>query len=56
MLPADGTPGRWRLLGYNDVLHLSDIGVSESLSWQTTSNKLGIDDGHQSVSLPTEEE
>ncbi|MFI5274382.1 MAG: histidine phosphatase family protein [Ktedonobacterales bacterium] len=31
--PNGGEPGRWRLVKYNDDLHIRDIGMAERLSW-----------------------
>jgi probable phosphoglycerate mutase len=51
-----GQPPRWRLVKYNDDLHLREIGVEEAEHWEafTGTPVTGVD--HPAVPVPTEAE
>lgn len=44
---------RWQLMGYNDIAHLQDIGVRESIRWEDVTPNPAE---HPGVPLPTEEQ
>lgn len=46
----------WRLLGYNDVAHLRDIGAQESISWEDAAAEPVTGSDKPAVPLPTEKE
>jgi probable phosphoglycerate mutase len=52
----DGRPPRWRLLGYNDDLHVRDIGAEERIRWPRAAAAPAPGGAQEpAVPLPTEE-
>ena len=47
-------PARWRLVSYNDIAHLRDIGAVEHLHWDEMRAKPAIGADQPAVPLPTE--
>jgi probable phosphoglycerate mutase len=54
-LRADGMQ-YWRLVGYNDYLHLRDLGVNDVRLWEKMSEPAAVGEDDPSVPLPTKEE
>ncbi|NJO07059.1 MAG: histidine phosphatase family protein [Chloroflexaceae bacterium] len=46
---------RWRLIKYNDIFHLHEVGVSESLDWRSIAPHTARSGDRASVPLLTEE-
>ncbi len=51
----DGIP-RWRLLGYNDDLHLRQIGRNDPIRWNTVPTANAAEEDHPAVPLPSEDQ
>jgi len=51
-----GKPPRWRLITYNDVAHLRDIGAVEHTHWDELRAKPVIGADQPAVPLPTEQQ
>jgi len=49
-----GTPTRWRLVGYNDIAHLRDIGARTQAPWSEFARAPVTGDERPGVPLPTE--
>ncbi len=47
-----GKPDRWRLIGYNDVTHLRDIGTVEHLHWENVRARAVVGESQLAAPLP----
>lgn len=52
---GDEDPPRWRLVGYNDIFHLRDVGARGAVNWAGIAPAAPSDADHPPVPAPAEE-